>query len=102
MPDAVNLLVETHAAAVWVLPVVAALTALDGFFPPVPSESVMVALAAIDVSVYGPNLALPGGPLAAAAVGVAVAVALGVLVDHLLRRGVAPLTGSSIRPPGAP
>lgn len=210
MLDALNLLVETHATAVWVLPVVVVLAALDGVFPPVPSESVLVALAAIGVSAHGPNLVLlvaaagigavigdnltytlgrrgcldrvagafghrfltatrsaaasiadrgapailaaryvpvgrvavnlaggmaafprgrfavltgvggllwavysvaigafvgrviPGGPLAAAAVGVAVALALGVLVDHLLRRGVAPPTGSSIRPAHAP
>ena len=66
MVDAVNFLVETHATAVWVLPVVVVLAAMDGFFPPVPSESVVVALAAIGVAAQGPNLALLVG---AAAVG---------------------------------
>jgi membrane-associated protein len=208
--DAVNLLVETHATAGWVLPAVVVLAALDGFLPPVPSESVVVALAAIGVVAHGPNLALlvaaaalgaflgdhltytlgrrghldrvaaalghraltatrsastaiadrgapailaaryvpvgrvvvnlaagaaafprrrfavltglggllwaaysvaigafagrviPGGPLTAALVGVAVALTLGVLVDHLLRRWAARPTGASIPSPGAP
>jgi len=64
--DTVTVLVETHAAAVWVLPAVVVLAALDGSFPPVPSESVVVGLAAITVAAQGPNLVLLAG---AAAVG---------------------------------
>lgn len=67
MLDAVNLLVQTHATAAWVLPAVVVLAALDGFLPPVPSESVVVALAAIGVAAHGPNLALLVGAAAAGA-----------------------------------
>ncbi len=66
MSDALNLLVQTHAAAAWVLPLVVVVAALDGLFPPVPSEAVVVGLAAIAVAAHGPNLALLAG---AAAVG---------------------------------
>ncbi len=66
MLDAVSLLVQTHAAAAWVLPLVVVVAALDGLFPPVPSEAVVVGLAAIAVAARGPNLVLL---LAAAGVG---------------------------------
>lgn len=46
------------AASAWLYPVVSALCALDGFFPPVPSESVVIALA-VAAWVHGdPNLLL--------------------------------------------
>ncbi|RYV49675.1 DedA family protein [Pengzhenrongella frigida] len=46
------------AAAPWVYLALYAIAALDGFFPPVPSESVVIALAALSVSAGIPNLAL--------------------------------------------
>ncbi len=61
MFEALNEFIQQHAGAVWVLPVVTALCALDGFFPPLPSESVVVALAAVSASVGEPNLIVLGG-----------------------------------------
>jgi membrane protein DedA with SNARE-associated domain len=58
--------VEAHAAAWWVPLVVLGLAAFDGFFPPLPSESVVIGLAAIGASTGQPNLLLLG---LAAAVG---------------------------------
>ncbi|MGY4720530.1 DedA family protein [Naumannella cuiyingiana] len=46
------------ASTPWVYPVVLALTTIDGFFPPVPSESVVVSLAALSVSDGNPSLPL--------------------------------------------
>lgn len=46
------------AASAWVYPLVYALCALDGFFPPVPSESVVVALAVAGWVHGTPDLAL--------------------------------------------
>lgn len=56
MIEAVSEFVQQHAGSVWVLPVVFGLCALDGFFPPLPSESAVVALAAIAVSAGKPDL----------------------------------------------
>ncbi|MDF1704642.1 MAG: DedA family protein [Aeromicrobium sp.] len=42
----------------WVFVVVLAFAAIDAFFPPIPSESVVVALAAIGASTGEPNLVL--------------------------------------------
>lgn len=58
MFDALNQLIQDHVGAPWVLPVVFALCALDGFFPPLPSESVVVALAAVSASVGEPSLVM--------------------------------------------
>ena len=58
--------VVAHAAAWWVPLVVLGLAAFDGFFPPVPSESVVIGLAAIGASTGEPDLWLLG---LAAAVG---------------------------------
>ena len=54
--DAINEFVSTHASSVWVLPIVFALCTIDGFFPPLPSESIIVALAAVSASVGEPNM----------------------------------------------
>lgn len=56
MIDAINDFVSVHADATWVLWVVFALCIVDGFFPPLPSESIVVGLAAVAVSVGHPNL----------------------------------------------
>lgn len=57
--DSIDLFIQDHVGAWWVLLVVFALCFIDGIIPPLPSESVVVALAAIAVSGEGePNLAL--------------------------------------------
>lgn len=56
MVDAINDFVSTHADSAWVLWVVFGLCIVDGFFPPLPSESIVVGLAAAAVSVGEPNL----------------------------------------------
>jgi membrane-associated protein len=66
MFDAVNEFIQAHAGAPWVLLVVAGLCFIDGIIPPLPSESVVVALAAVGAAVGEPHLVLLG---AVAAVG---------------------------------
>lgn len=44
----------------WVFVITYLLCFIDGFFPPVPSESVVIALAALSISVGAPNLWLVG------------------------------------------
>lgn len=66
MFEAINDAIQAHAGAPWVLLVVAALCFIDGIIPPLPSESVVVALAAVGASVGEPNLLVLG---AVAAVG---------------------------------
>lgn len=56
MVEVVNDFVQQYAGSAWVLPIVFALCTIDGFFPPVPSESVVVALAAIGTGAGGPEL----------------------------------------------
>lgn len=56
MIEAINEFVDTHADSQWVLWVVFGLCIVDGFFPPLPSESIVVGLAAAAVSVGHPNL----------------------------------------------
>ncbi|MCU1529892.1 MAG: hypothetical protein JWP75_3655 [Frondihabitans sp.] len=64
--DQLNAIVVALAASPWALVVLALLVALDGFFPPIPSESAVVALAAIGAATGFPN---PWLVLLAAAVG---------------------------------
>ena len=58
MLDTLTALVEAGAAASWVLPVVVLFAAVDALVPPVPSEGVVVALAAVAMAGDGPNLLL--------------------------------------------
>lgn len=44
------------AGSLWVYPVMFLFATIDGFFPPIPSESVVIALATLSVSVGEPNL----------------------------------------------
>jgi membrane-associated protein len=53
--DALNTMIVSLAASPWVLAVVLLLVVVDGFFPPVPSESVVVALAAVGAATGMPN-----------------------------------------------
>lgn len=50
--------VITAGASPWALAAVLLLCFVDGFFPPLPSESIVIALAALTVSDHGPNLVL--------------------------------------------
>lgn len=54
-------------ASPWLLLAVAVLSCIDGFFPPVPSESIVIAAASLAVSGDSSVLFLPGLVLAAAA-----------------------------------
>jgi membrane-associated protein len=56
--DALNEFIAQAAASPWVYLVVFAVVLVDAFFPPVPSESVVIAAAAAAVAVGSPNLPL--------------------------------------------
>lgn len=66
MLDGLELWAATLAASPWILAVVAVFVVIDAFFPPIPSESLIIAVAALAASSEGPNLWLL---VAAAAVG---------------------------------
>ena len=56
--DAINEFIFTAVSSGWVYPVVLAVVFVDAFFPPVPSETVVIAAAAASISVGQPNIAL--------------------------------------------
>jgi len=56
--DALTTVLEAGATAPWVLAVVLLITVGDALLPPIPSEGVVVALAAVAVAGDGPHLAL--------------------------------------------
>lgn len=58
MLDTLTALVEAGAAAPWVVPVVLLVAVFDALVPPVPSEGIVVALAAVAVAGDGPDLLL--------------------------------------------
>ncbi|WP_337061564.1 DedA family protein [Kineococcus sp. G2] len=60
MFEHVGELVAEHAGARWVLLAVLALSALDAFVPPLPSESVVIALAAVSADTGAPHPVLLG------------------------------------------
>ncbi|QNA92778.1 MULTISPECIES: DedA family protein [unclassified Microbacterium] len=67
--DILNELIMQAIASPWLYLVLFAVTVIDGFFPPVPSETVLVAAAAVTASTGEGNLLLLG---AVAAVGAAI------------------------------
>ncbi|RMI14184.1 DedA family protein [Cellulomonas triticagri] len=77
----------TLAESLWVYPALVLFATVDGFFPPVPSESVVIALASLAVAHGSPNLALVALAGAVGAfVGDQIAYAIGSRVDvHRLR-----------------
>jgi membrane protein DedA with SNARE-associated domain len=85
--SAVDAWVPALAESPWVYPVLTLLAAVDGFFPPVPSESVVIALASLAVAHGQPNLALVALAGAVGAfLGDQIAYAIGSRVDvHRLR-----------------
>jgi len=56
--DAINAFISTQAATPWALAVLFALTILDAAVPPLPSESIVIALAAYGAANGSPNLVL--------------------------------------------
>ena len=60
MLETLTTFIEAQAAAPWVLVVVLLVSAGDALVPPVPSDPVVVALAAVSVAGNGPNLLLLG------------------------------------------
>lgn len=64
--DWMNALIESLRESPWVLALVLLLVVVDGFFPPVPSESLVVALAAVGAVTGAPN---PWAVLVVAALG---------------------------------
>ena len=96
MLDALTTLLEAGAAAPWVLAVVLLVAVGDALFPPLPSEGVVVALAAVAVAGDGPHL-----PLLALAAGVG--AFLGDSLTFVVGRRYGPrdCTGSAARAPAA-
>ncbi len=79
--DLLNDLIMQAIASPWLYLVLFAVTIVDGFFPPVPSETVLVAAAAVAASTGEGNLLLLG---AVAAIG----AAIGDNVAFLIGRGL--------------
>lgn len=79
--------IPTLAESAWVFPALTAFAMIDGFFPPIPSESVVIALASLSVSHGSPNIVLIAlaGALGAF-IGDQIAYTIGSRVDvHRLR-----------------
>jgi membrane protein DedA with SNARE-associated domain len=79
--------IPSLAESLWVYPALTLLATVDGFFPPVPSESVVIALASLSVAHGEPHLALIAlaGAVGAFA-GDQIAYTIGTRVDvHRLR-----------------
>lgn len=55
--DVINEFITGQAAALWVYPLLFVVCTVDGFFPPVPSETVLVTLASLSGSTGRPYLA---------------------------------------------
>ncbi len=77
--DVINELIVQTVASPWLYAVLLAVTIIDGFFPPVPSETVLVAAAAVLTSSGEPWALIPLGLVAAvgATIGDNIAFALG-------------------------
>jgi membrane-associated protein len=90
--DVLTTFVEGQAASSWVLLVVLLVSAGDALFPPVPSESVIVAVAAVSVAAAGPDLLLLGAVAAAGAF-------LGDVGTYLLGRRFGPARLAAVRRP---
>lgn len=56
MFETINTLIEQNAAALWVLPALFLLATFDAVLPPVPSDSVVITLAAFGVATGSPHL----------------------------------------------
>lgn len=94
MLDALTTLLEAGAAAPWVLPAVLVIALGDALLPPIPSEGVVVALAAVAMAGDGPHLGL----LALVA---AVGAFLGDTLTFLVGRRHGPQRLARVTRPGA-
>ncbi|WP_223693967.1 DedA family protein [Leifsonia poae] len=56
--DAVNQLIAHAASSPWIYLIVIGVVFVDAFFPPVPSESIVIAAAAASITLGQPNIAL--------------------------------------------
>ncbi|CAH0141848.1 putative membrane protein Rv2637 [Microbacterium oxydans] len=79
--DVINELIMQAVASPWLYLVLFIVTVIDGFFPPVPSETVLVAAAAVATSAGGANLVLLG-------VIAAIGAAIGDNIAFLIGRSV--------------
>ena len=89
MVDAINGFIELHAGSAWLLPALFVFFAVDGVLPPLPSEGVLIGLAAVGASTGTPHwLALFVAAAAGAWVGDNLAYLLGrhASLDRLLER----------------
>lgn len=76
--DIINELILAAATSPWLYLVMFAVAIIDGFFPPVPSETLLVAAAAVAASAGGTDLLLLGAVAAAGAwIGDNIAYAIG-------------------------
>lgn len=79
--DVINELIMQAIASPWLYLVLFAVTVIDGFFPPIPSETVLVAAAAVATSAGGADLILLG---LVAAIGAAVGDNIAFLIGRRL------------------
>ncbi|MFB8190742.1 DedA family protein [Microbacterium sp. NPDC055988] len=79
--DILNELIMQAIASPWLYLVLFAVTVIDGFFPPVPSETVLVAAAAVAASTGDGNLLLLG---AVAAIGATIGDNIAFLIGRSL------------------
>ena len=79
--DILNDLILQASASPWLYAVLFAVTVIDGFFPPVPSETVLVAAAAVAASTGDGNILLLG---AVAALGAAIGDNIAFLIGRRL------------------
>ncbi|MBD7957961.1 VTT domain-containing protein [Microbacterium sp. Sa4CUA7] len=81
--DVINDLILLTVASPWLYLVMLIVAIVDGFFPPVPSETVLVAAAAVAVSSGGPNLIVLG-----------IAAALGAMIGDNLAYAIGRRVGT--------
>lgn len=89
MVEAINTFIEVHAGSAWLLPALFVFFAIDGVLPPLPSEGVLIGLAAVGASTGTPHWFLLFAVAAAGAwVGDNLAYLLGrhASLDRLLER----------------
>jgi membrane protein DedA with SNARE-associated domain len=91
--DTLTALVEAGATAPWVLPVVLVVTVVDALLPVVPSEGIVVSLAAVAVAGDGPDLLL-------LAVAAGAGAFLGDTVTYLVGRRFGPQHLHRVSRPG--
>lgn len=92
MIEAINSFIELHAGSAWLIPALFLFFAVDGVVPPLPSEGVLIGLAAVGASTGTPHwLALFVAAAAGAWVGDNLAYLLGrhASLDRLLERTAA-------------